>query len=98
MQGRAARSSDTLLLLDWQMSARSSTSAAASAGFSLPLLVQEPHLRGVLFDLEHVAADGRTAIAAAGVGDRCEVESGSFFESVPEAATSTSSRTSLHDW
>jgi hypothetical protein len=98
MEGRAAALVQTLLLLDWTDVRTVVDVGGGMGGVLLPLLVQEPHLRGVLFDLEHVAADGRTAIAAAGVGDRCEVESGSFFERVPTSGDVYILSNVLHDW
>jgi hypothetical protein len=98
MQGRAAALVHTLLLLDWRDVGTVVDVGGGMGGVLLPLLLQEPHLRGVLFDLEHVAADGRTAIAAAGVGDRCEVESGSFFERVPKGGDVYILSNVLHDW
>ena len=48
------------------------------------VLSRHPHLRGVLYDLPHVVADAPPLLAAHGVADRVAIESGSFFDSVPE--------------
>lgn len=50
------------------------------------ILQAHPHVRGVLFDQPHVVAGARPLLEAAGVVDRCEIVSGSFFEAVPEGA------------
>jgi hypothetical protein len=49
----------------------------------------------VLFDAEHVLSDAR--IGAAGLGDRCELIVGDFFQSVPEGDCIVLKRI-LHDW
>ena len=43
------------------------------------ILVANPHLRGILFDQPHVLATARALLERAGVADRCEIVSGSFF-------------------
>ncbi len=48
------------------------------------LLPRVPGLRGIVFDLPHVAAEAEERIGAAGLADRCEVVGGSFFDGVPE--------------
>lgn len=62
------------------------------------LLEQHPHLRGVIFDLPEVAPAASTRVAAASLGDRCSVEQGSFFESVPEGGDVYLLAKVLHDW
>lgn len=54
------------------------------------LLRQHPAIHGVLFDLPHGAGAAHEALRAAGVGDRCEVVGGSFFDGVPAVETRTS--------
>ena len=46
------------------------------------LLAQEPHLRGVVFDLPHLRDETEATIDATGVRGRCTFEGGSFFERV----------------
>ncbi|MCA1846986.1 MAG: methyltransferase domain-containing protein, partial [Actinobacteria bacterium] len=62
------------------------------------VLRANPAARGVLFDLPHVIATAREAIAATGVGDRCEFLSGNFFEAVPEGADLHLLKQIVHDW
>lgn len=62
------------------------------------LLEQNPHLRGVIFDLPEVALAAAVRVAVAAVGDRCSVEKGSFFERVPEGGDVYLLAKVLHDW
>jgi SAM-dependent methyltransferase len=51
--------------------------------FIAGLLRRFAHLRGVLFDLPHVADGAGAVLAEAGVADRCDVVGGDFFSGVP---------------
>jgi O-methyltransferase domain len=62
------------------------------------LLAANPHLRGILFDLPHVGTGSTPALALAGVADRCSVETGSFFDRVPQNADAYLLSHILHDW
>jgi len=62
------------------------------------LLEAVPHLRGILFDLPHVADRASKAIDKAGLASRCQVLGGSFFESVPPGADAYIMRHIIHDW
>jgi hypothetical protein len=57
-----------------------------------------PDMRGVLFDLPHVASGALAILDGAGVADRCEVVPGSFFESVPLGCDAYLLKSILHDW
>ncbi len=57
-----------------------------------------PGLRGVLFDLPHVAEGATARFAAAGVADRCAVAGGDFFAAVPAGGDRYVLSTVLHDW
>jgi SAM-dependent methyltransferase len=61
-------------------------------------LARHPAMRGVLFDLPHVAERAEAEIKAAGFGDRCETVGGSFFEAVPGGADAILLRHIVHDW
>jgi hypothetical protein len=65
------------------------------------LLGEFPATRGVLFDQPHVVAKAAAVLERAGVADRCEIVSGSFFDEVPPGgdaytlkSTSTTTTTS----
>jgi len=62
------------------------------------LLVANPMLRGVLYDLPHVGAEARARIAKKGLSERCEVAEGSFFESVPSGGDVYLMSHVIHDW
>ena len=61
-------------------------------------LKRHPNLRGVFFDQAHVMERTRINIQTAGLGDRCEIHSGSFFESIPAGADAYFMRHIIHDW
>jgi predicted nicotinamide N-methyase len=54
--------------------------------------------RGVLFERESVAVGARARIEAAGLGPRCRVESGDFFESVPAGGDLYLLSHIIHNW
>lgn len=62
------------------------------------ILARHPGARGVLFDQPHVVAGTGPVLEAAGVADRCRVEAGSFFDSVPEGGDAYLLKWVLHDW
>jgi hypothetical protein len=57
-----------------------------------------PGLRGIVFDQPHVAERARKEVAAAGLGSRCAVVGGSFFERVPPGADAYLLKHVIHDW
>jgi len=62
------------------------------------VLSRYPNMRGILFDLGHVVARAKERLDAEGLGDRCSVVEGSFFESVPTGADAYVLRHVIHDW
>ncbi len=62
------------------------------------LLTDHPSARGIVFDLPEAVEQARGAIAAAGMSDRLEAVSGSFFESVPEGGDLYLVKHIIHDW
>jgi O-methyltransferase/methyltransferase family protein len=62
------------------------------------VLASQPALQGVLFDQAHVVAGAGPVLEAAGVADRCRIESGSFFETVPEGGDAYLLKWIIHDW
>ena len=54
-------------------------------------------LTGVLYDLPEVIEEG-TLVEAAGLGERCEVIGGSFFDSVPPGGDCYLLKFVIHDW
>jgi hypothetical protein len=62
------------------------------------ILSRHPGVKGVLYDLPHVVADAPPLLAAHGVADRVDIQSGSFFESVPAGHDASLLRHIIHDW
>jgi hypothetical protein len=62
------------------------------------VLQRYPELQGLLFELAHVVGRARESLQAYGIGDRCSVIEGSFFESVPSGADAYLFRHIIHDW
>jgi hypothetical protein len=57
-----------------------------------------PTLRGILFDRPSVVVDALAVLESAGVGDRCEIVGGNFFESVPAGGDIYLLKSIVHDW
>jgi ubiquinone/menaquinone biosynthesis C-methylase UbiE len=62
------------------------------------ILNANPKMRGVLYDLQHVTATAGESLKTRGVAERCEVVTGSFFESVPPGADIHVLKQIIHDW
>lgn len=63
-----------------------------------PLLLKYPAMKGILFDLGHVIERAKANLRKAGLGDRCEVREGNFFEAFPAGADAYLMRHIIHDW
>ncbi len=64
----------------------------------LAILQANPHVRGTVFDLPHVAEAARQAITVHGYHERCEALGGDFFEAVPPGGDLYLLKFILHDW
>jgi len=62
------------------------------------ILRANPGVHGVLFDLPHVVTRSREYLIEQGVGARCRVETGSFFDAVPAGADAYFMKHIIHDW
>lgn len=62
------------------------------------ILKKHSQMKGILFDLPHVIERAKAPIDAAGLTNRCELVSGSFFESIPQGADAYMMRHIIHDW
>jgi len=69
-----------------------------SGNLLVTVLKANPQLRGVLYDLPHVAAEAERNVAAAGLADRCRVARGDFFEAVPHGGDAYLLSHIIHDW
>lgn len=71
---------------------------AGGHGFLLTEVLRKyPQVKGKLFDLDHVLAGAGSRIDAAGLGGRCELVSGDFFQSVPQG-NGYIMKHIIHDW
>jgi hypothetical protein len=71
---------------------------AGGHGFLLTAILQKyPTMKGVLFDLPHVVGGAKSRVEELGLADRCKLESGDFFKSVP-AADAIVMKHIIHDW
>lgn len=66
-------------------------------GFISKVLGKHPALKGILFELPHVVFPTNELLLN-GYTDRCEVVSGSFFESIPKGGDVYTLKRVLHDW
>ena len=64
----------------------------------LAILRANPHMRGTLFDLPHVAEAARQVIRDHSDHERCEVRGGDFFEAVPPGGDIYLLKAILIDW
>jgi hypothetical protein len=62
------------------------------------ILAANPASRGILFDQPHVVASAGPVLAAAGVGERCDIVGGDFLAALPEGADGLLLKWILHDW
>ena len=62
------------------------------------VLEKHTNIKGILFDLPHVVDRAKEQLERAGLLDRCDVEGGNFFESVPGGADAYLMRHIIHDW
>jgi hypothetical protein len=69
-----------------------------AGGLLSAVLAKYPTMRGVLFDLPHVIAEAGPLIEAAGVRDRCELDSRDFFQEVTAGGDVYILKFILHDW
>lgn len=62
------------------------------------ILGRHKKMRGVLFDLPHVAAGATATFTRAGVADRVRIESGDFFKELPSGADAIITKKVIHNW
>lgn len=62
------------------------------------LLKVNPHLKGILFDLPNAVTDALTLFSSNGLENRCEIKTGSAFESIPAGGDIYILSRVLHDW
>ena len=62
------------------------------------VLGRHKKMRGVLFDLPHVAAGAAATFTRAGITARVRIESGDFFKELPSGADAIIMKHIIHDW
>ena len=62
------------------------------------ILNANPKMTGVLFDSPSVIEGAQSQIEAAGIGNRCELAAGDFFQSVPSGGDAYILKWIIHDW
>jgi len=62
------------------------------------VLRRHKRMRGVLFDLPHVAANAAMTFTRAGITGRVRIESGDFFKELPSGADAIIMKHIVHDW
>src|SRR5690349_19091388 len=62
------------------------------------VLGRHKKMRGVLFDLPHVASGAAATFARAGITGRVRIESGDFFSELPSGADAIIMKHIVHDW
>lgn len=62
------------------------------------ILKANPHLRGLLFEQQHVLEGARSFFEQSGVLPRCQLVAGDFFVSIPSGADVYIMKSVLHDW
>jgi len=64
----------------------------------MALLNAQPEATGIVFDEEYVTVETQKLLLEKGYGERCTVQGGDFFESVPAGADLYTMKMILHDW
>ena len=67
-------------------------------GLITSILQRNPGMRGIVFDSPQVIEGARAVVDASGVGDRCQLVAGNFFESVPQGGDAIILKWIIHDW
>ena len=86
------------LAYDWSDAAVVADIGGGNGSLLSAVLAAEAHLRGIVVDLPHVAAEAQPVIEAAGLSDRCETFGGDFFADVLPSADVYVLAQVLHDW
>lgn len=62
------------------------------------VLRDQPHMKGTLYDLPYMTESARAYLAGQGLGERCEVVAGDFFDRVPATGDLHLLKWIIHDW
>ena len=89
---------ETLASLEWRGDETVIDVGGGNGALLVALLDRVPRLRGIVFDLPHVAAEAEGRIAAAGLSKRCDAVGGSYFDGVPAGGDVYVLSHILHGW
>jgi hypothetical protein len=87
-----------LAAYDWGALAQIVDVGGGNGSLLIALLREHPALLGIVLDLPAAVEAARTSLAAAGLADRSDVVSGSFFDALPAGADGYVLSAILHDW
>ena len=62
------------------------------------VLLYNPRLKGIAFDLARCAAGARQHFEHLGIADRCRFIAGDFFETIPQGADTILMKSIIHNW
>ena len=88
---------EALAALEWRGDETIVDVGGGNGALLVALLERLPHVRGIVFDLPHVAAEAEERVRAAGLADRCATVGGSYFDGVPAGEVYVLSHI-LHGW
>jgi hypothetical protein len=98
MRGGAADRAVALRSYDWKGGELVVDVGGGNGALLIDLLSHHPGLRGIVLDLEHVAADAAERIAAARLERRCRAVGGDLFTAIPAGGDVYVLAIVLHDW
>jgi hypothetical protein len=98
MAGGAGVRAAVALDRDWSDTSVVADIGGGNGALLAGLLGAHPHLRGIVFDLPHVASQAGPVLDETGVSDRCEIVGGDFFADALPPADAYVLAQILHDW
>jgi SAM-dependent methyltransferase len=98
MAGSSSARGDSLFAYPWRDARQVIDVGGGSGRLLAELLTRQSHLRGIVFDLPHVAAEASRVLAAEGLGEHCVAVGGDYFNGVPEGGDVYMLVRVLHDW
>ena len=94
----SADASQIVPAYDWGALGHVVDVGGGNGALMIAMLSTFPALRGTVLDLPKAAAGARRALAAAGLDERCDVVTGSFFDPLPAGADGYVLSAIVHDW
>lgn len=95
----ASRSPGIVGALDWSSFDRIVDVGGGDGSLITAILTANPALRGTVFDLANATATAKAAFVEAGIDDRADTTTGSFFDDpIPPGADAYLLSLILHDW